>query len=129
MGRGRGALIVVRGTRWRGVDGFHQVIAKLLGKLGNLHALRNQHLARQNRAWGCAGLARHGIGDSAKLAFLIPAKASVGNSFRTDVLEDPQASVLLGNLEGLSQDRNVDQPFVVAKKRIPHKSSGNRVIR
>jgi hypothetical protein len=52
---------------------------------------------------------------TAILAFLIPAKAAVGNRLRADVLEAAQNGVLFRDLELLPLNRNLDEFLVMAE--------------
>jgi len=53
--------------------------------------------------------------DAAILAILIPAKTTVGDGFRADVLKAAKNRIFLGDLKSFSQDFNFHQAFVGAK--------------
>jgi len=113
-------LLIKRRSGFGSPDHSHKVIAKFFREVGDLHAFRYQDLTGEDGARRHIRLTRHGEGNPAILALLVPAKAAVRNGIRTDVLESAQAGILLRDLECLAQNRDVDQRFVVPKKRIFH---------
>lgn len=50
--------------------------------------------------------------DAAILAFLVPAKAAVGDRFRADELKSAQQGIPFGNEKRLACDRDFDELFV-----------------
>jgi hypothetical protein len=95
------------------VELFLEAIFELGADLGNFHSRADQEFAAQQfmRFFFIRQLA----GDAAVLAILIPAETPVGNSFWADVLKTAENRVLLGDLERLPENLDVDQPFVRTK--------------
>jgi hypothetical protein len=115
---------VIGGARLGRFYDPHQIIPELIGQFRDLHSFGNNNFAGKDRARRSPWLAGQSVGDPAKLAFLIPAEASVGDGFWAYVLEDAQAGILLGDLEFFSQNRDLDQPFKVTIKWVSHKEIG-----
>src|ERR1035437_5582767 len=90
-------------------DHAHQVVAKFIGKFGDLHSLGDNNFAGKYRARLCIRLRCHGVSDPAILALLIPAIPAVGNSIGAYELEGTQADVVFGNLKGFSQNRSEER--------------------
>jgi len=84
--------------------------------LGNFHSRAHQEFAAQQfmpffliQKFAC---------NAAILAILIPAKTSVRDRLRTNVLKTAENRILLGDLERFPQDLDLDQAFVGTKDQV-----------
>jgi hypothetical protein len=86
---------------------------EFLAHVGNFHAGHNDEFAREH----FAGLVVIGelAAHTAVLTILIPAKAAIGNGFRTNELETSKKRVALRDLEFLAHDDDIDKFFVRTK--------------
>jgi hypothetical protein len=90
-----------------------EAILEFGADFGNFHARAHQELAAQEfvRAIFIGKFSD----DAAVLTVLIPAKAAIGDGFRTDVLKAAKNRILLGDLESFPHNLDFDQTFVRPK--------------
>jgi hypothetical protein len=92
------------------VELFLEAILKFGADFCDFHSRADQEFAAQE--FVRLVLVRQFAGHAAILAILIPAETSVGNGFRADVLKTAENRILLGDLEGLAENFDLDQAFV-----------------
>src|ERR1700682_5073036 len=110
------------------VELFLEAIFEFGADFGNFHSCAHQEFeAQEFVGWF---IIPQFAGHAAILAILIPAETSVGNGFRADVLKTAENRILLGNLERLPKNYDLDQAFVRAEHLIgPTRAACFRYLR